>query len=268
MSNGYSNGPAVQRTDAAVDEGLRAFFLRTFNIMALGVALTGVVSWFAGSQVLGAASGEQTLIGGALLSLYSSPFSLALAFAPLVLSFLFGGRIWTSRPATAHAMFWIFCSVFALALVPILAQFMADAIGTIFLAFLMASVGFLTLSIYGYTSKADLTSWGTFGRVGILLAIGGSLLMWLLGAFGVFDAASFTMLHKVINVVVAVASLALTAFSMQMLKSAYYAIRGGQMSNGLSVEQQLESAGVAGALALYINFMNLFLSLLSLLRGR
>ena len=88
-----------------------------------------------------------------------------------------------------------------------------------------------------------------------------------MSAFGLAGAGGLSIFHMVINLVVAIASLALTAFSMQMLKSAYYSIRSGQVSNGLSVEQQLESAGVAGALSLYINFMNLFLSLLSLLRG-
>lgn len=267
MSNGYSNGPAVQRTDAAIDQGLRSFFLRTFNIMALGVALTGLVAWFVGSQYISTAMGESVALSGLIQVLYGTPLRWVLVFAPLGLSFLFGGAIWVSRPAVSHAMFWTFCTVFALAVVPLLASFMVTAVDKIFLAFLMSAFGFLSLSIYGYTTKADLTSWGTFGRVGILVAIVGSLGMLAMSAFGLAGAGGLSIFHMVINLVVAIASLALTAFSMQMLKSAYYSIRSGQVSNGLSVEQQLESAGVAGALSLYINFMNLFLSLLSLLRG-
>ena len=159
MSNGYSNGPAVQRTDAAIDQGLRSFFLRTFNIMALGVALTGLVAWFVGSQYISTAMGETVALSGLIQVLYGTPLKWALVFAPLGLSFLFGGAIWVSRPAVSHAMFWTFCTVFALAVVPLLASFMVTAVDKIFLAFLMSAFGFLSLSIYGYTTKADLTSW-------------------------------------------------------------------------------------------------------------
>ena len=76
MSNGYSNGPAVQRTDAAIDQGLRSFFLRTFNIMALGVALTGLVAWFVGSQYISTAMGESVALSGLIQVLYGTPLTL------------------------------------------------------------------------------------------------------------------------------------------------------------------------------------------------
>ena len=90
--------------------------------------------------------------------------------------------------------------------------------------------------------------------------------MWGLTAFGILPATELTLLYKVINVVVAVASLALTAFNIQALKGAYYAVTQQAGADQKAIESRLGSLSVAGALSLYINFMNLFLALLQLLR--
>ena len=262
MSDDLRRNPqAVSRTQVEVDAGLRSFLMKTFNTMALGIAFTGLVTWFVGGQMEVIRTTEGVFVRSDIAlfeALFTAPIYYVLMFAPLVLSFIFNGMIWRASPAVAYAMFFTFAGVFGLAVTPIM---ILTPVDTIFLAFLMAAVGFIALSMYGYVTNADLSSWGTFGRIGILIAIGASIIMF-------FVPGEINLLTKVINVVVAVASLALTAFSMQMLKGAYYGIVNGQMGGDRSVEQQLNSAGISGALALYINFMNLFMSLLSLLRER
>ena len=122
MSNNFDNDPVSYRRagDVAVDAGLRIFFRSVYNYMIAGLALTGVVGY--GVAFFAFQDGSPL---GAIL--YGSPVAYVVMFAPLVLSLIFGGRIYTMRPATAQIIFWLFAALMGVAL----SSIMAFAVGTV-----------------------------------------------------------------------------------------------------------------------------------------
>ena len=124
MSNNFDNDPVSYRRagDVAVDAGLRIFFRSVYNYMIAGLALTGVVGY--GVAFFAFQDGSPL---GAIL--YGSPVAYVVMFAPLVLSLIFGGRIYTMRPATAQIIFWLFAALMGVAL----SSIMAFAVGTVIL---------------------------------------------------------------------------------------------------------------------------------------
>ena len=268
MSNNFDNDPISYRAagDVAVDAGLRAFFRSVYNYMIAGLALTGVVGYgvafFAGQSP-------------ALFNLlYGSPVGLILAFAPLVLSLIFGGRIYTMSPGAAQGVFWLFAAVMGVTMSYIFAAFvgsaatqsLANATGisqaVVLKAFLSAALGFGVLSIFGYTTNRDLSGLGSIAMAGLIAAIIASVVQLVLGnvlGIGFFQGGMFDI---IISVVIIAASLGLIAFTTQNLKGLYYhAAQAGD-------QQLAQSYAIGGALSLYINFINLFLSLIRIFSSR
>ena len=217
---------------ADIDEGLRSFMLKVYNYMGLGLALTGAVAFFVSTSP----AFMQAIFGTPLQYLVMlSPFAFI-----LVLSF----GINRLRPATAQLLFWAFAGVMGLSLASIFKVYTGASVARVF--FITASV-FGAMSLYGYTTKKSLASWGSFlfmGLIGILIAM----------VVNIFLASS--ALHFIISVVGVLIFTGLTAYDTQQIKHQYY-----EGDTAVIAEKK----AIMGALRLYLDFINLFIMLMHLL---
>src|SRR5262249_39589858 len=156
-ARGVGLGPA-----AVLDAGLRAYMLRVYNYMAIGVALTGVAAWLTYQMVLTNPGLQQTL--------FSGPLYLVLLLAPLGLVFFLSFRIQHLQPATAQGLFFFYAALLGVSLTPI---FIISTGASIARVFFISAASFGALSLYGYTTQRDLSGFGSFlmmGLVGIIIA--------------------------------------------------------------------------------------------------
>ena len=217
-----------------IDAGLREYMLRVYNYMAGGLALTGVVAY------LGAASGFYAQIA-------HTPMVWVVIFAPLALVLFLQFRIQKMSLGAAQLTFWAYAALVGLSLSAIFLIYTGASIAQVF--FITAAM-FLAMSLYGYTTRSDLTRFGSFlfmGLIGIILA---GLVNVFLGSPGLQFAIS------VIGVVVFVG---LTAWDTQSIKEMYYEGDGSEIAG---------KKAVMGALRLYLDFVNLFMMLIQLLGVR
>ena len=230
-------------TAAVVDEGLRSYMLRVYNYMGIGLVVTGLVAYFTYTQSFIEQNGH--IVGLTPLGsvLFGSPLQWVVMLAPLafvlVLSF---GITKLSVPVT-QLLFWLFAAVMGLSLASIFAVYTGGSIAKVF--FISAGT-FGAMSLYGYTTKRDLTQIGSFlimGLIGIVIA---SIVNIFLHSTGLSFAIS------IIGVLVFVG---LTAWDTQKIKESYNVGFGAEV---------LAKGAVMGALSLYLDFINLFLMLLRL----
>jgi uncharacterized protein len=242
-SAGARYGAAVARPGAAVDQGLRAYMLGVYNYMTLGLGITGVVAYFAfrfGTVELASGRLGLTAFGQAI---YASPLRWLVVLAPLGIIFLMSGRANSMTAASARNTFFVFAAAMGLSMSALLVVYTG---GSVALAFFQAAAAFGALSLYGYTTRRDLSAMGSFMMMGLFGIIIVSLVNLFLQSSGVQWALS----------ILAVGIFAgLTAWDTQAIKSMYYA--------GLGSEAR-EKASVFGALKLYLDFVNIFQSLLYL----
>jgi FtsH-binding integral membrane protein len=249
-------GRAAGRVDAAtVDAGLRAYMLRIYNYMSIGLAITGLAALGVYmAAVTTDPAGAAAKFGNAFLTpfgyaMYVSPLKWLFILAPLAMVFVISAGIDRLRPATAQMLFWVFSALMGISLSSILV-FTHTSIVRVF--FITAAT-FGALSLYGYTTRRDLTGMGSFLIMGLFGIIIASLV-------NLFLASS--MLQFVVSVVGVLVFAGLTAWDTQRLKNDYiygYASQGGDVA---------ERAAITGALSLYLNFINLFTLLLQLLGQR
>lgn len=225
------------QTSTAIDEGLRQHFIKVYNVMALGLAITGIVA-YAVSQI-------PPLVN----LLFGTPLGIVVAFLPLI--FVFFGfshkAVMTKSAGQLKTLFFGFSAVFGLSMAAI---FIAYATGDIARAFFITAATFAAMSIFGYTTKRDLSKLGSFlfmGVIGLLIAMVVNLFL------------ASTMLDFMISCAGVLIYTVMTAFDTQNIKESY--------SNAYSDEDNSKMA-VMGALSLYINFIMLFQFILSLLSGR
>ena len=221
----------------AVDEGERLFMLRVFNWMALGVAFTGALSLF----------------------IISSPATLAFAHAFYFPGFLailglgfFAPRIIATRSlSAAQATFWIYAGLWGVVLGPILNVYLAIDPGLVVRAFFITAGTFAGVSIYGYTTKRDLTRIGTFAVMmswGLLLAL---IVNIFLGSVG---------LSLVLSIGVVGLFSAITAWEVQELRDSYHSLSARGDGEALAAR-----VSILGALQLYGSFVVLFIHILNIL---
>ena len=253
----FTGATRAAETAAVLDAGLRAYMLRVYNWMASGLVLTGIIAY-------AIASGREpdTLFSPVFNAFYPEvmtprglmhvPGGLAWIsmFAPLafVLVLSFGvNRLSTSA---AQALYWAFCAAMGLSLTNIFLIYTHDSIVRVFF---ISAATFAGMSLYGYTTRADLTRMGSFMMMGLFGIIIASLVNMFLGSAGLQFAIS------VIGVLVFVG---LTAYDTQRIKADYvqyvYAY-GPEMAAKRSVYDSLQ---------LFLNFINLFMLLLQLLGNR
>jgi uncharacterized protein len=239
----YRNNPI--RTGAAtqgaemIDEGLRAHMLRVYNLMAIGLAITGIAAL--GTSVL-AQSNEAVF-----QLLYISPLKWVVMLAPLALVFFLSFRIHSMSVATAQTTFWGYAALLGVSLSSI---FFVYSGASITQTFFITATTFGAMSLYGYTTKKDISSWGSFLFMGLI----GLIIASIVNIFMASSALSFAI--SAIGVLV---FTGLTAYDTQKIKESYYE---GDDS---------DTAGrkaIIGALELYLDFVNLFLMLLRLLGNR
>ena len=232
---------------AVIDEGLRAYMLSVYNYMASGLALTGIVALaVANVPALGA------LFYESVVTPYGVQFAPTMLgwivmFSPLIMVFFVFRRMQRMSVAGAQTAFWVFSILMGLSLAHIFLVYTGASIARVF--FITASV-FGAMSIYGYTTKRDLTGWGSFlfmGLIGVFIAM-------IVNIFLASSALDFAI--SVIGVLVFVG---LTAYDTQNIKSMYVA------SDGTAI---VTKKAIMGALRLYLDFINLFLMLLRLFGNR
>ncbi len=229
-ATGARTYPGQAGTSEAFDEGLRAYMLKIYNYMASGVLLTGVVA------MLFARSGmaEQVLVGGGALAWIIMLSPLAIVFA-----MSFGQAKFSA--GTLQAMYWGFAVLMGLSLSSIFLMYTGASIATTFFATAGAFAG---LSLYGYTTKKDLSAWGTFLIMGVVGLIVASVVNLFVGS---------TVLDLAISAIGVLIFAGLTAYDTQKLKSLYQTVRGTEF---------MQKVVIMGALNLYLDFINMFLFLL------
>jgi FtsH-binding integral membrane protein len=223
---------AAQAEAVVVDAGLRQYMLRVYNYMALGVAFTGVVA-------LAVASNPAIMQAVAF-----GPLKYVLFFGIIGMGFLAPRLMLGGSVVVAHAAFWIYAAAWGALLAPMFYVYTHDSLVRVF--FITAGA-FAGLSLYGYTTKRDLTPIGSF----LVMATWGILIAVLVNAFLLQSAG----LHYVLAIVVVLVFAGLTAYETQMIKSSY---RHGELSDVVTRK------AIFGAYMLYGSFVTLFVWLLSL----
>jgi hypothetical protein len=240
-------GATVARdVEGAIDQGLRAHMLRVYNYMAIGLVLTGIFAYGTFSLAFNEVGGQlvPTALGQAL---FGSALVWVLIFAPLALVMFLSFRVQKMSVGAAQATFWGYAALVGISLATIFAVYTAASITQVFF---ISAATFGAMSLYGYTTKRDLSRFGSFlfmGLIGIVIAS-------LVNIFLQSSALGFAV--SIIGVLVFVG---LTAYDTQKIKEMY------------SVQDDGTVAGrkaIMGALSLYLDFINLFLMLLRLFGDR
>lgn len=225
---------AAEARGRGIDEGLRTYMLRVYNYMSVGLLVTALAAFF------GAASGVYAAIA-------NTPLVWVVMLAPLGFVIYLSARIHRMSANAARTTFFTYSGVMGFSLSYILLVFTQESLVT---TFLITSASFGALSLYGYTTKKDLSGMGSFlfmGLVGIILASVVNLFMQSPG------------LHFAISVIGVLVFAGLTAYDTQSIKQMYYA---------RDTREIAEKKAVLGALRLYLDFVNMFLFLLQFLGNR
>ena len=231
-----------------IDEGLRAYMLKVYNYMASGVLLTGVISLFL-FKLSVVTSADGSIIGLTSLgnTLYNSSLMWIVMLAPLGVVVYMSFGIRKMSVAKAQGTFWVFAALMGASLSSIFLVYTGASITRVF--FITAGT-FGAMSIYGYTTKRDLTRLGSFlmmGLIGIIIA----------SIVNIFMKSS--MMYFVISIIGVLVFVGLTAYDTQKIKNMYLVSDTGEV---------MGKKAVMGALTLYLDFINLFLMLLRLFGQR
>ena len=222
--------------DVAFDAGLRAHMLSVYNYMTSGVLLTGIVALLFSQW-----EGSRDVLFG------PGPLKYVIMFAPLAFVMVLSFGINKLQTGTAQLLYWLFAVVMGISLSSIFFVFTGASIAQTFFA---TAAAFAGLSLYGYTTKRDLSALGTFlimGLVGLLVAM----------ILNVFIASE--PLHWAISFIGVLIFAGLTAYDTQRIKSLYFYVAGTDMAG---------KAAIMGALTLYLDFVNMFTFLLQFLGSR
>ncbi|MBM3580536.1 MAG: Bax inhibitor-1/YccA family protein [Alphaproteobacteria bacterium] len=229
---------------AHVDVGLRQHMLKVYNYMASGLTLTGMVAYAAGNS-----PAVMNLLYAQGPAGQLSPTILAwiVMLAPIGMVFFLAARIHAMQAQTAQTMFWVYSALMGLSLANIFLVFTGASIARVF--FITAGT-FAGMSLYGYTTKRDLSRFGSFlfmGLIGVLIA----------AVVNLFLASS--ALHFVVSVVGVLVFIGLTAYDTQEIKSIYLESDSTEVSS---------KKAILGALKLYLDFINIFVMLIQLFGER
>jgi uncharacterized protein len=246
-------GRAASRADAAtVDAGLRSYMLRIYNYMTIGLAITGFAALGVYmAAVNNGAAGAAGRIGNTYLTsfgvaMFASPLKWLFILAPLVMVFVISFGIQRLRPATAQLLFWAFSALMGISLSSILLVYTHTSVARVFF---ITAAAFGGLSLFGYTTRRDMSGMGSF----LIMGLFGLIIAGLVNIF-----LQSPMLQFVYSVVGVLIFAGLTAWDTQRLKNEYIYGYAGEGDDG-------ERSAISGALSLYLNFINLFTLLMQLL---
>lgn len=246
FNRGYSRTIPADRADMAVDAGLRAFMLGVYNKLALGLVLSAALAWLTADfepvrQLLYVTTPDGRLAGFTVLG-------TVIRFAPLavLLVAMFGMR--NPSPRSAGILYWTVVSLIGAGLGVWLLAYTGTSVAT---TFLITASAFGALSLVGYTTKKDLSGFGSFLIMGVFGLIIASLVNFFVHSSG---------LGFIISILGVLIFAGLIAYDTQRLKMTYYELGGDQASMGVATSY--------GALSLYLDFINLFQFLMSILGAR
>lgn len=232
--------PATTAPRAAVyDEGLRAYMNKVYSLMTAGMAVSAAVAW--GFAEMAGGPGAWTEFGRVI---YQSPVRWVIMFLPLLMVFAFGAALNRLSTQGATLMFYAFAAAMGASLSSIFLRYTDASIVTTFLA---TAGGFAALSLYGYTTKRDLTAMGRFLIIGLV----GLIIAMIVNIFVGSGAVAFAI--STIGVLI---FAGLTAYDTQRIKNTYLELAASN-SNFIG------KSAIMGALTLYLDFLNLFTFLLS-----
>ncbi len=233
-SNQYSTATSVP----TIDEGLRQYMLKIYNLMAGGLAVTGIVAYM-------------LMQSGAITLMFNQNGLTGLGWlafiAPLIMVFAFSWAMIKGSTAQLTGIFWGYAAVMGFSLCPILYVYTGASIARVF--FITAST-FAGMSLYGYTTKKDLTAMGSFMMMGLWGVIIASVVNIFLKSSGLYFALSYMTVAIFVG---------LTAYDTQKIRQMYYR---GDSSDSLTRKS------LAAALSLYMDFINMFLALLRIMGDR
>ena len=249
-------GRAGTRT-LAVDEGLRAHMNKVYGLMSVGMVLTAAAAWAISGlavttdpSMAAAQIGADKYLTGFGAAIYTSPLKWLIMFAPLAFVFGLSAMIGRMSAAAAQLAFYSFAATMGVSISSIFLVFTGMSIVQ---TFLVTAIAFAGLSLWGYTTKKDISGWGSFlimGVIGLLVAsivnifLGSPAVMFAISAIGVLIFAG------------------LTAYDTQNIKNTYIA----HAQHGDA--EWLGKAAIMGALNLYLDFINMFMFLLQFMGNR
>src|SRR4051794_24385966 len=219
---------------AVVDAGLRAHMLRVYNYMAGGLALTGLVAYLAAAS-------------GFYQSIAATPLIWLVMLAPLGFVLVLSFGIQRMAAGTAMLLFWLYAAVMGLSLGGIFLVFTGESIAR---AFFITAATFGAMSLYGYTTRSDLSRFGSFLMMGLIGIVIASLVNIFLGS---------SALQFAISIIGVIVFVGLTAYDTQRIKEMYLESDTAEIAG---------KKAVLGALSLYLDFINLFMILLQLFGHR
>ncbi len=242
---------------AEIDEGLRAHMNKVYGTMSVGMLITFAAAW----AIAGLATTTDPSAAAAQLSankyltsfgatLFASPLKWVIMFAPLAFVFGFSAGINRLSAAGAQTVFYLFAAVMGVSISWIFLVFTGQSIIQVFL---ITAIAFAGLSLYGYTTKKDLSAMGTFLIMGVI----GLIVASIVNIFIASSAVAFAI--SVIGVLI---FAGLTAYDTQNIKTTYL-----QMAHS-GDQEWLGKAAIMGALSLYLDFINMFMFLLQLFGSR
>ncbi|TRW96640.1 Bax inhibitor-1/YccA family protein [Paracoccus sp. M683] len=237
--NTIRTGTGSATRSAAIDEGLRAYMSKVYSLMAIGMAVTAAFAWGVSSLAVGP-DGTATQLGYAI---YGSPLKWVIMFAPLLVVFGFGAALNRLSTGAATMVFYAFAALMGLSISSI---FLVYTPYSIVQTFLITAISFAGLSLYGYTTKRDLSGMRTFLMMGLI----GLIVAMVVNIFLQSSAMQFA-----ISAIGVLLFAALTAYDTQNIKNTYLALAS-------SNSDFLGKSAIMGALQLYLDFLNLFMFLL------
>lgn len=242
-----ARGIPAGRADMAVDAGLRSFMLGVYNKMAVGLLLSAILAY------------ASVAVEPLRQFFFATPMFYVVMFGPLALIFISMFAMRNPSPAGANLLYWSIVSLIGIGLGATLMYYGGRPGGMmdIVKAFLVTSATFGGLSLWGYTTKKDLSGWGTF----LIMGVWGMVLAGLVNVgFAAFTGSGIEGFSFIFSVIGVLLFSAITAWETQQLKYMYYQVGGDQRA--------MSVATTYGALNLYITFINLFRFFLTLLSGR
>lgn len=232
----YTKSNFMSKTASRVDEGLRSYMIAVYNYMAAALAITGVCAY-------GVASSDTLM-----QLIFGTPLAWVFMFAPLAMVLFVTPQISRMSLPNAQMVFWVFAALMGVSMATIFAVYTETSIARVF--FITAST-FGAMSIYGYTTKKDLSGMGSFLFMGLIGLIIASLVNIFMQSPAIYFATS------VVGVLI---FTGLTAWDTQRIKETYHQVAGhGEM---------VSKVAIYGALSLYLDFINLFLYLLRFMGDR
>ena len=220
----YQTAKSYVDSSQALDIGLRAHMNKVYGLMSLAMLITGAVAYAVGTTP------------ALVMAIFGTWLQWVVMLAPLGVVFMFSAKIHSMRTQTAQLVFWIFAALIGLSISYIFLAYTAISIAQ---TFFTTAVAFGALSLYGYTTKRDLSALGSFLFIGLIGIIIASIANWFFQSFA-----------------------GLTAYDTQNIKNTYLQYRS---SYG---EEYAEKMGIMGALSLYLNFLNMFMFLLQFMGNR